>query len=513
MKKNYILAISLSISILVLWQWLVTGPQSRRAAAARPDASPSAASSATPSVAAGGSVAPTSGIPVAPPAVERDIVYEAGDLRVTFNTAGAGLRRWENGRDADRLALRPGTEGETLPLTTFPDILFTSRQDGRIVTFRGQRADGLLVVKTFELNDGPIQTLRLQLENKSKAPLSAVSDLGWGAGVLAGDDHRKPKEAAEGQRAIAFDGEKLTKLSVGENTGNYRWWAVDGLYFLAAFLNDGSDALVLQTRKDKPTSFWTVHRRIQRTLAPGETATLEQKFYLGPKSYDGLKSLGLSLERSVDFGYFAPIGKIIHQALFIIHKSTGNYGWAIILLTLLIQLLMLPLTVKSFNHSQKLKAVQPQLKRIQELYKSDPRRLQVEMMAVYQKHGLRFMGMEGCFPVLLQLPIFWALYSTLRNTFELRHAPWIAWVKDLSVHDPFFVLPILMGAGMFGQQKLTSAAVDPAQAQIMYLMPAIFTFVFLKMPSGLVIYWLTNSVVTIVVQLILLQRQKKAAVR
>ena len=197
---------------------------------------------------------------------------------------------------------------------------------------------------------------------------------------------------------------------------------------------------------------------------------------------------------------------MIHRALFIFHKGTRNYGWAIILLTIIIQILVLPLTVKSFQHGQKMKTIQPQMKRLQELYKNDSRRLNTEMLALYQRHGLRFMGMEGCVPMLIQLPVFWALFSTLRNTFELRHAPWMGWVTDLSAHDPYYVLPILMGGGMFVQQKMTMSSMDPSQKQIMYMMPIIFTFIFLKMPSGLVIYWLTNSLLTIGVQYFLMRR-------
>jgi YidC/Oxa1 family membrane protein insertase len=158
---------------------------------------------------------------------------------------------------------------------------------------------------------------------------------------------------------------------------------------------------------------------------------------------------------------------------------------------------VLPLTISSFKHGQKMKAVQPQMKRLQELYKNDARRLNVEMMELYKRHGLRFMGLEGCLPVFIQMPVFFALYNALRSTYELRHAPWIGWIKDLSLHDPFYVLPVLMGAGMFFQQKMSMASMDPSQRQIMYIMPVMFTFFFLKMPSGLVLYWLTSSLLGI----------------
>jgi YidC/Oxa1 family membrane protein insertase len=137
--------------------------------------------------------------------------------------------------------------------------------------------------------------------------------------------------------------------------------------------------------------------------------------------------------------------------------------------------------------------------------------MNAEMLNLYQKHGLRFMGMEGCFPMLLQMPIFFSLYTALRNTYELRHAPWIGWIRNLSAQDPYFVLPVLMGAGMLAQQKMTMNIADPTQAKIMYLLPLVFTISFLKMPAGLVIYWLTNSLLTIGIQLVLMKRHSREA--
>jgi YidC/Oxa1 family membrane protein insertase len=150
-----------------------------------------------------------------------------------------------------------------------------------------------------------------------------------------------------------------------------------------------------------------------------------------------------------------------------------------------------------------MKTLQPQIKKLQEQFKSDPKRLQVETFNLYKKNGMKFMGMEGCFPMLLQIPVFFAFYSTLRVAYELRGAPWILWIHDLGAYDPYYILPVLMGGGMFLQQKLTSIAADPAQARMMMMMPVVFTFMFLKLPAGLVLYWVVNSMTTIVVQKII----------
>jgi YidC/Oxa1 family membrane protein insertase len=164
------------------------------------------------------------------------------------------------------------------------------------------------------------------------------------------------------------------------------------------------------------------------------------------------------------------------------------------------------LNASAYKSMAKMRVLTPKLMKLKETYGDDKQRLNQEMMALYKRHGIKFMGLEGCFPLFLQIPVFFALFTTLSNAYELHQAPWIGWVKDLSVHDPYFVLPILMGGGMFVQQKMTMSSMDPSQKQIMYIMPIMFTFFFLKMPSGLVIYWLTNSLLTISVQWYLMRR-------
>jgi YidC/Oxa1 family membrane protein insertase len=146
-----------------------------------------------------------------------------------------------------------------------------------------------------------------------------------------------------------------------------------------------------------------------------------------------------------------------------------------------------------------MKELQPQIKQIQEQFKNDQKRIQIEMFNLYRKNGMKFMGMEGCFPILLQLPIFFSFYATLRVAYELRGATWL-WIPDLGLHDPFYILLVFMGLGMFVQQKTTTVAADPAQAKMMMFMPVIMTFMFLKLPAGLVLYWSINSICTILIQ-------------
>ncbi|MBD3271461.1 MAG: membrane protein insertase YidC, partial [Elusimicrobia bacterium] len=195
------------------------------------------------------------------------------------------------------------------------------------------------------------------------------------------------------------------------------------------------------------------------------------------------------------------------NTLYFFKGITGNYGWSIILLTMCLQVILFPLTMKSFKASMAMKKLQPHIKQIQAKYKEDPKRLNVEMMNLYKSTGTNPFG--GCLPMLFQIPIFWALFTTLRNAFELRGAPFIFWIKDLSVHDPFYVLPILMGIAMLVQQRLVSVSADPQQARMMMFMPIIFTFFFLKFPAGLVLYWFTNSILTMIGQLLIMKKEAK----
>lgn len=502
MKKNYIFAFILSFAVLMSWQYFM----GRRPTPPAPPTSPAGSLSApaTPAASSGSAVASTE-----PVRHTRAVVFDIGSNRISINRFGGGVSQWETQDRGRWLTLVPEKAFSSQPLSIFPDVEFDVRQDGNALILTGKKADGLSIVKTLTVSlDKPIHQVSVKITNTTKTPLSVGYELGWGPGVEGGDETGKDRRDAKGfQRAVGFGNGKLKKFKPGVETGTYDWWGVDGHYFLAAFFNNLGKAPTDATlRIEKEDHYFSVRRSVSVTVNPGESHNTELSFFLGSKGYEDLKSLGLGLEQAVDFGYFAPFGRVIHRALFLFEKITGNYGWAIIVLTFIIQILVLPLTVKSFKHAQKMKNIQPQMKRLQELYKNDSRRLNSEMLALYQRHGLRFMGMEGCVPMLIQLPVFWALFSTLRNTFELRYAPWMGWVKDLSVHDPYYVLPILMGGGMFVQQKMTMSSMDPSQKQIMYIMPIMFTFFFLKMPSGLVIYWLTNSLLTIGVQWYLMRR-------
>ncbi len=226
---------------------------------------------------------------------------------------------------------------------------------------------------------------------------------------------------------------------------------------------------------------------------------LELNGYSGPKEWKLFKSIDPKLTDIIEFGWFTFLAKPFFKIMLSIYNFIGNWGWTIVLFTLLVKLVLFPLSYKGLMSMQKLKDLAPKMKEIREKYGKDPMKMNQQMMALYKKHGANPMG--GCLPMLLQIPIFFALYRVLLNADELQGAPWILWIKDLSVADPYFILPILMGVTMYIQQKLTpNTMTDPMQQKIFQWLPAIMTIFFISFPAGLVLYWLVNNILTIAQQ-------------
>ena len=227
--------------------------------------------------------------------------------------------------------------------------------------------------------------------------------------------------------------------------------------------------------------------------------------YIGQKDYNVLKNINPVLTNAIEYGWFTFASKPLFQLLSWLHGIFGNWGWSIVALTLMIRLVLYPLTYKGMVSMAKMKEIAPKIKEVQAKYKGDPQRMNAAVMDMYKKHGANPLG--GCLPMLLQIPVFFAIYRVLLNAVELQGSEWIFWVNDLSRMDPTYILPILMGASMFFQQKLTPTTMtDPMQEKIMKFLPIIFTFFFLTFPSGLVLYWFVNNLFSIAQQFIVNQQ-------
>ncbi len=272
-------------------------------------------------------------------------------------------------------------------------------------------------------------------------------------------------------------------------------------YYATAFydFDEGIDVVVNKDAEENPVLFVTGQNG--RTMYG----------YIGPKEYKILHAIHPGLTKVIEFGWFTFIAYPVFKILMWIHDYIPNWGWAIVALTILVRIVLYPLTYKGMVSMYKLKELAPKIKEIQAKYKGDPQKMNMHMMELYKKHKANPLG--GCLPMLLQIPVFFAIYRVLLNAIELKGAEWILWIHDLSVMDPYYVLPILMGASMWVHQVVTpSNFTDPMQEKIFKWLPVIFTFFFVTFPAGLVLYWFTNNIFSIAQQLLvnrMLENRKK----
>lgn len=520
MEKRLLLAFVASAVIFAVWSVLFPPqrpPQPVQPQPAVERAAPAAADRAEPEALAG---TPTEPSPAAAEAaaVEETVRLANGEMVVELTNRGAAITAFE-------LTRYRGDEGEAL------DLIQTVEQPRRTLPLQlmvgGERDERLYVVErgdgaaTFRWSDGlgssVTKTVRMpaagygvdvaiyvegDLQSSRMSVGTGLRDLGeaeqnsrlavWGDAVVGADGkievvkHRKPKQGlvVEPQQT-AFAG-------------------FQDAYFLSVFRPQSAVAElrveILETTSSNADGKPVAGNVLQVLLTPAGNV-IEGQLLGVPKEYDLLHEIGGGVERTLDFGFFGPISVLFLKALRWIYGAVGNYGLAIILLTVAIRLLLFPLMHSSTVSMRRMQKLQPKVKELQARYKKkkgDPQaraKMNQEMMALYKEEGVNPMG--GCLPLLVQLPILWALYTLFLNAIELRHAPFFGWILDLSAKDPYYVTPILMTATMWLQQRLAPQIGDPQQQRIMRLLPFIFGFMFLQFPSGLVLYWLTNNVLTI----------------
>jgi YidC/Oxa1 family membrane protein insertase len=289
--------------------------------------------------------------------------------------------------------------------------------------------------------------------------------------------------------------------------GKVSWAALGDTYFTAVLIPQNPPAEAAVVRRVREDA---LEVGVQTPLRDRTSQTVQ--VYVGPKSHQVLKQVDPSLGKLIDLGFFSPLARPMLQLLIAVNSWIHNYGVTIILVTILIKIVLWPLTNTSHKSMRAMQKLQPKMKELQTMYKDDRQGLNRAMMDLYRKQKVNPMG--GCLPMVLQIPVFFAFYNALLYSIELRHAPFICWdtsifwvgrgICDLSVHDPSYITPLLMGASMFLQQRMTPVTTaDPMQAKMMQFMPLIFLFFFLKAPSGLVIYWLFNNLLTIAQQFII----------
>jgi YidC/Oxa1 family membrane protein insertase len=301
--------------------------------------------------------------------------------------------------------------------------------------------------------------------------------------------------AAEPYKKVSM--KDIDKGQIRENVqGGWVAWLQH--YFVTAWIPDHNATNAVQTRKDSQGNYIIGFTSPTLAVAPGAKGETGATLYAGPKSQAVLKELSPGLELTVDYGILWFIAQPIFWLLQHIHAIIGNWGWSIIVLTMLIKGLFFPLSAASYKSMARMRAVAPKLAALKEQFGDDRQKMSQAMMELYKKEKINPLG--GCLPILVQMPVFLSLYWVLLESVEMRQAPWILWITDLSIKDPFFILPIIMGATMFIQQRLNPTPPDPMQAKVMKMMPIIFTFFFLWFPAGLVLYWVVNNTLSIAQQ-------------
>jgi YidC/Oxa1 family membrane protein insertase len=452
------------------------------------------------------------------------IEVETDLYRAKFTTRGAALIGWELKRyrsSSDKkspvqLVRQGGKFAEPLTITTddashskeLSEGIYRVEQDftildqdhptGHMTFYYGNPTTGVRLEKrlTFHV-DSYVVDIVLKPSGISEAVRIGLGTnfgvVDWGDGFIGSIG------------AVSLVDEKIeTDMpeSETERKGSLKWVALQDKYFISALIPQTRATAFLKKQGDKLVST-TVRLPIDSSGAP-----LQLQLFAGPKEYDTLQSLQIKLEDTIDFGWFLfgswdmvrTVAKPIFYVLRYINEYTHNYGLTIIILTVMIKLLFVPLQYKSYTSMKQMQSIQPKVVALQEKFKDDRERLNKELIKLYRDHKVNPVG--GCLPMLLQMPVFVSLFNILYMTIDLRQAPLGLWITDLSVQDPYYILPIIMGISMVVMQKIQPTTMDPAQAKVMLMLPVLMTFLFINFPAGLVLYWLTNNVLSIVQQFV-----------
>lgn len=455
----------------------------------------------------------------------KDIPMETEEYIAVFTTRGAALKSFKLkkyretiDKNSALIELVNVKAGMPYPLTmsfagsdfNIPDDAiyevmtdpsdFKHGADAQRLTFTLEYPGAVKIEKTYSFHPGKYDfDLEVKVNNLSRNTLSQLAGLNWRQFV---DPQTKTDSYGHGGPislvAKNIEREEVKKMTASRTLGpDVSWGGFESKYFIAAMIPQNPSLASFTLSKDNQEMVSLNMTLPKNVIPPGQSGLINYSLYLGPKDYSILKAQKAGLENSIEFGDWLKwlAMPLLITLKFLYNNVVPNYGVAIIILTTLIKIIFWPLGNKSYKSMKEMQKLQPKIVELREKYKDDKARLSQETMAMYKAHKVNPMG--GCLPTVIQIPVFFGLYKTLLYAIELRHSPLIWWVQDLSAKDPYYVTPIIMGATMFLQQKMAPTAGDPMQAKIMLFMPAIFTVMFLNFPSGLVIYWLFNNIISI----------------
>ena len=415
---------------------------------------------------------------------------------------------------ADNLyVFRTGLTSTTHETSTRPDTRFEARaiayqlepgQDLLEIPLIARLENGVTVTKTYRIRRGGYAVeLEQEVRNDGEATWTGASYLQIRRMHNPPGRSMMDVESYSFRGPVTFNGEKYAKLNVGDLTRAREEFTTDGgwiasiqHHFLTAAIPAGRAQFTAAATPDEVYTLTAVGMPV--TVAPGQVNSFSDQLFVGPKLQDQLEATAPRLRLTVDYGWLTVISQPLFWVLSKIHGLVGNWGWAIVLMTILIKAVFYKLSETSGKSMAKMRKLQPRMKALQERYTDDRQKLSQAMMELYKKEKVN--PAAGCLPILVQMPVFLALYWVLLESVEMRQAPFMLWITDLSVRDPLFILPLLMGITMFIQQKLNPAPPDPVQAKIMQVLPIVFTVFFAFFPAGLVLYWFVNNLLAITQQ-------------
>ncbi len=540
--KRTVLWVVFSLSLLLLWDnWMrATGKPSMFFPTPTLQAKPAAGAGTGSTASAPGSLPQSAGTPganavpavdgaAAAPAARGEVISIVTDIvKADIDTVGGELKRLEllKHRDSteptknevlfDSSDKRTYLAESGLIGGNYPNhkTIFTARPGARVLENGNQvqlvldaEQGGVKLTKTYTFKRGDYTIdVKHDVTNTGTAPVTPALylQLVRDGNAPAGESRFYSTFTGPAVYTEADHFQKLTFENIEKNKAEHAmkadngWVALIQHYFVSAFIPTDKKPREIFTKK-VATNMYAVGTIEQLgTIAPGATVSEQSRLYSGPQESAVLESTAPGLELVKDYGWLTIIAKPIFWLMTQIHKILGNWGWTIIVLTILIKLAFFPLSAASYRSMGKMKLVTPKMTAIRERFKGEPQKMNQAMMELYKTEKINPLG--GCLPIVVQIPVFISLYWVLLASVEMRNAPWLGWIHDLAAPDPFYILPVVMAISMFIQTKLNPTPPDPVQAKVMMFMPILFSVMFFFFPSGLVLYWVVNNVLSIAQQ-------------
>jgi YidC/Oxa1 family membrane protein insertase len=507
MDKRMLLAIALSLAILIGYQYFFMPPQAPQPISQPPVPETGEAIQKQENAKPAAQLVPPA---AAEKTVEKTLTVDTELYTAILSSRGGTLKNitLKKYKDKNGAPIVLSANGGVLPLSLGTDETFSLGNalfsvKGKDLALTSSSKPEQIV---FEYSSGNLSARRtytfsatdygIELKDEVNGLPSYWITIGKDFGIHERDDsvHFGPVVLKDAER-LEFKAKDLKEPKYFKE--GLKWIATEDKYFFAS---------IAPKSPVESAKVWSVNGDALSAIKM-PTGSNSYLIYVGPKAFDTLAKYGIGLEHIVDFGFFSVLSRPLFWLLKQFYHFIPNYGAAIILLTIIVRIPFIPLINKGQSSMKKLQDIQPKMAEIREKYKKDPQKMQKEVMELYKKHKVNPMG--GCLPMVLQIPVFFALYKVLLVAIELRGAPFMLWINDLSTKDPYYIFPIVMGATMVIQQRMTPSTMEPTQQKIMMLMPVIFTFMFLSFPSGLVLYWLVNNVLSIAQQFYINAKIKK----